>query len=98
VETLPKPDVPVPKLRQFRYQARPLDAAEMAKLKPQKRYALAVVFTRAQYAQALDDAAHLLSPGSKDAVVWFRMRLRCPAPALSGPPFSCAAQRRPLCC
>lgn len=91
METLPKPDVPVPKHRQFRYLAKALDAAEMAKLKPQKRYALAVVFIRAQY-------AHLLSPGSKGAVVWFRMRLRCPAPALSGPPFSCAAQRRPLCC
>lgn len=59
VETLPKPEIPIPKMRQFRYLARALDAAEMAKLKPQKRYALAVVFIRSQYAQSLDDAALL---------------------------------------
>lgn len=59
VEQLPKPDVPVPKLKQFRHLARALDAAEMAQLKPQKRYALAVIFIRAQHAQSLDDAADL---------------------------------------
>ena len=59
VEQLPKPDVPVPKLMQFRHLARALDAAEMAELKPQKRYALAVIFIRAQHAQSLDDAADL---------------------------------------
>ncbi len=31
----------------------------MAELKPQKRYALAVIFIRAQYAQSMDDAADL---------------------------------------
>lgn len=59
VETLPKPDIPIPKLRQFRYMARALDASEMAELKPQKRYALAVVFIRSQYSKSLDDAALL---------------------------------------
>ena len=59
VEQLPKPDIPVPKLRQYRLQARAMDAAEMAELKPQKRYALAVIYIRSQYAQTLDDAADL---------------------------------------
>jgi TnpA family transposase len=59
VEQLPKPDIPVPKLRQYRLLARSLDAGEMAELKPQKRYALAVIFIRSQYAQTLDDAADL---------------------------------------
>jgi hypothetical protein len=59
VEQLPKPEVPVPKLKQFRHLARALNATEMAELKPQKRYALAVIFIRAQHAQSLDDAADL---------------------------------------
>lgn len=60
VEKLPKPDIAVPKLRQFRFLARALDASEMAELKPVKRYALAVIFIRSRHAQALDDAAELL--------------------------------------
>lgn len=59
VDQLPKPEVPVPKLKQFRYLARALDAGEMAALKPNKRYALAVILIRAQHAQSLDDAADL---------------------------------------
>ena len=59
VEQLPKPEIPVPKLRQYRFIARAMDASEMAELKPQKRYALAVIFIRAQYAQSMDDAADL---------------------------------------
>lgn len=59
VDQLPKPEVPVPKLKQFRDLARALDASEMAELKPAKRYALAVIFIRAQHAQSLDDAADL---------------------------------------
>ena len=59
VDQLPRPDVPVPKLKQFRYLARALNAPEMAELKPQKRYALAVIFIRAQHAQSLDDATDL---------------------------------------
>ena len=59
MEQLPKPDVPVPKLKQFRLLARALNATEMAELKPQKRYALVVIFIRAQHAQSLDDAADL---------------------------------------
>jgi TnpA family transposase len=59
VETLPKPEIPIPKMRQFRYLARALDAAEMARCKANKRYALAVVFIRSQYSKSLDDAALL---------------------------------------
>ncbi len=59
VDQLPKPDIPVPKLKQYRYIARSLDATEMAELKPQKRYALAVIYIRSQFAQTLDDAADL---------------------------------------
>jgi dynactin complex subunit len=59
VDQLPKPDIPVPKLKQYRYIARSLNAAEMAELKPQKRYALAVIYIRSQLSQALDDAADL---------------------------------------
>ena len=59
VEQLPQPDIPIPKLKQYRYIARSLNASEMAELKPQKRYALAVIYIRAQFAQTLDDAADL---------------------------------------
>lgn len=59
VERLPKPDIPVPKLKQYRLIARALDAAGMAKLKPQKRHALAVIYVRSQFAQTLDDATDL---------------------------------------
>ena len=59
VEQLPQPDIPVPKLKQYRYIARSLDATEMAELKLQKRYALAVIYIRSQFAQTLDDAADL---------------------------------------
>lgn len=59
VDQLPIPDIPVPKLKQYRYIARSLDATEMAELKPQKRYALAVIYIRSQFAQTLDDAADL---------------------------------------
>ncbi|WP_066706969.1 Tn3 family transposase [Curvibacter delicatus] len=59
VDQLPKPEVPIPKLQQFKDLARALDASEMAELKPMKRHALAVIFIRAQHAQALDDAADL---------------------------------------
>lgn len=59
VEQLPQPYIPVPKLKQYRYIARSLNASEMAELKPQKRYALAVIYIRAQFAQTLDDAADL---------------------------------------
>lgn len=56
-EQLPAIDVPVPKLKQYRAMARALDASELAELKPTKRYALAAIFIRAQYARTLDDAA-----------------------------------------
>lgn len=60
VDQLPRPDIPVPKLKQYRYIARSMDASEMAELKPQKRYALAVIYIRSQFAKTLDDAADLL--------------------------------------
>lgn len=56
---LPAIDIPVPKLKQFRAMARALDASELAELKPAKRYALATIFVRSQYAKTLDDAADL---------------------------------------
>ena len=51
---LPAIDIPVPKLKQFRAMARALDASELAELKPAKRYALATIFVRSQYAKTLD--------------------------------------------
>ena len=60
VEQLPKPTIPAPKLREYQFLARALDAAEMAELKPVKRYALAVILIRSRHAQSLDDAAELL--------------------------------------
>ncbi|GAA6170301.1 Tn3 family transposase [Sessilibacter corallicola] len=58
-ETLPDVQVPVVKYRQFALEARALDAPEMARLKPNKRYALAVILIRQQHSKALDDVAHL---------------------------------------
>lgn len=58
-QQLPAVDIPVPKLKQFRAMARALDASELAELKPAKRYALATIFIRSQYAKTLDDAADL---------------------------------------
>src|SRR3546814_13395876 len=51
------PPFPYPTL--IRALARARNAAGMAELKPQKRYALAVIIIRAQHAQSLDDAADL---------------------------------------
>ena len=58
-DQLPPIDVPVPKLKQFRTMARAYDASELAELTKDKRYALAAIFIRAQYAKTLDDAAEL---------------------------------------
>lgn len=58
-ETLPTIDIPVVKYRQFALEARALDAPEMARLKSNKRYALAVILIRQQHSKALDDVAHL---------------------------------------
>lgn len=59
VGQLPAIDVPVPKLKYFRTMARAMDASEVAELRPNKRYALAVIFIRAQYSKTLDDAADI---------------------------------------
>lgn len=58
-EGLPAFDLPAPKLKFFHDIARASDAAEMAEFKPAKRYALAMVFIRAQHAGSLDFAADL---------------------------------------
>lgn len=58
-ETLPAIDIPVVKYRQFALEARALDAPEMARLKSNKRHALAVILIRQQHSKALDDVAHL---------------------------------------
>ncbi|MFE8073528.1 Tn3 family transposase, partial [Marinobacteraceae bacterium S3BR75-40.1] len=52
--------LPVAKRHQFAQEARALDLAKMARLSARKRYALAIVLIRHQYAQSLDDAAELL--------------------------------------
>jgi len=59
VDQLPAVMVPVPKLRYFREMARAMNAAQLSELKSIKRYALAIVFIRAQYGQTLDDAADM---------------------------------------
>lgn len=56
---MPKINIPVPKLRYYRTLARAQNAAEMAELKPSKRYALAVIYIRSCQGKALDDAADL---------------------------------------
>jgi TnpA family transposase len=56
---LPKVTMPAAKYKYFRTLARALDAAEMAELRPERRYALAVIFIRSQYSKTLDDVADL---------------------------------------
>ena len=61
VEQLPDvKSIPVTKRRQFAQEARALDVAKMARIPTRKRYALAVILIRQQYAQSLDDTAELL--------------------------------------
>lgn len=59
-EEMPAIELPVVKHRQFALEARALNATEMADLKPNKRYALAVILIRSQHSKALDDVAELL--------------------------------------
>jgi len=59
VEQLPAAPLPPLKIEFFRDQARASDAQEMSKFPTPKRYALAVIFIRHQYARVLDDAADL---------------------------------------
>ncbi|HYL71033.1 MAG TPA: DUF4158 domain-containing protein, partial [Candidatus Dormibacteraeota bacterium] len=58
-DALPAFELPVAKLKYFQDIARASDAAEMADFKAPKRYALAMVFIRAQHARTLDFAADL---------------------------------------
>jgi hypothetical protein len=54
-EQMPSVDVPIPKLRHFRSWVRALDATQLARLTPTRRYGLAVIFIHSQRGQALDD-------------------------------------------
>lgn len=58
-ELMPKISLPPMKYKYFTLEARALDAAEMRRLRPLKRYALAVILIKAQHSKALDDVATL---------------------------------------
>jgi len=58
-DRMPKPVLPVPKHKHFRDLAASLDASELRDQKPIKRYALAVIYIRSQYASTLDDAGEI---------------------------------------
>ena len=57
--SMPKLALPVPKYRYFRELAASLDASELSKQKPSKRYTLATIYIRSQYANTLDDAGEI---------------------------------------
>lgn len=52
-------NIPYIKLRHFRNHAQSLDAAQMTRLTPSKRYALAVIYIRSQFSKTLDDTANM---------------------------------------
>ncbi|HEU4601176.1 MAG TPA: Tn3 family transposase [Steroidobacteraceae bacterium] len=56
---MPALSLPIPKYRYFCDLAASLDVGELRDLKPKKRYALAAIFVRSQYAKTLDDAAEI---------------------------------------
>jgi len=58
-EKMPTLALPIPKHRYFYDVAASLDASELRAQKPIKRYALAVIYIRAQYAHTLDDAGDI---------------------------------------
>jgi len=60
-DVMPEVRLPIIKHRQFALEARALDAKEMARLKANKRYALAVILICSQHSKALDDVADLLT-------------------------------------
>ena len=53
--------LPQAKYRQFYLEAIPLDAKEMARMKPEKRYTLAIIQVRSKFSQTLDDIAESLT-------------------------------------
>jgi len=59
VDQLPAVSLPIAKLKYFRGVAYANDAAEMAKVTPARRYALAIIFVRAQFSKTLDDTGDL---------------------------------------
>lgn len=60
-DILPVVRLPAAKRKQFTVEARALDAQEMSRLKPTKRYALAVLLIQSCHAQALDDCIEILT-------------------------------------
>lgn len=58
-EGFPTVDIPVAKLKHYRNLVRGQDASEMKGLKPDKRYALAVIYIRSCQSRALDDATDI---------------------------------------
>ncbi|MBK8284414.1 MAG: DUF4158 domain-containing protein [Ahniella sp.] len=54
-DQMPAVDIPQPKLRAYRHWARALDATELSRLQPGRRYGLAVIYIHAQRGQAVDD-------------------------------------------
>lgn len=58
-QEMPTVKLPIVKHRQLALEARALNAAEMAELKHNKRYALAVILIHSQHSKALDDVAEL---------------------------------------
>lgn len=75
-DSLPAVDIPVAKLKHYRAMARAFDASEMTEIKPNKRYALAVIFIRSCQARALDDAAELFIRLYDRLEIGARKRLR----------------------
>jgi len=63
--SLPK-SLPVDKLTQFKNEARSLDAAHILRLKPHKRYSLALILILSQRAEALDNVAEMFSKLVRD--------------------------------
>jgi len=59
VDQLPPVHLPIAKLKYFREVAYANDSTEMAKLTSVRRYALAIIFVRAQFSKTLDDTGDL---------------------------------------
>ncbi|UXI66041.1 Tn3 family transposase [Tahibacter amnicola] len=56
---MPRLTLPIPKHRYFRDVAGSLDASELRKQKPSKRYTFAAIYVRSQFARTLDDAGEI---------------------------------------
>lgn len=77
VKELPALDaIPVAKRRQFMYEARAIDAGDLKKLKPIKRYALVVILFHAQLHRATDDVLGIFVRKMKNLHTLGEERLR----------------------